>query len=40
MAQANADQGAEAMLESDLKTAERLGARVAETAAALTRGRK
>jgi multimeric flavodoxin WrbA len=40
MAQANADQGAEAMLESDLKTAERLGARVAETAAALMRGRK
>ncbi len=40
MAQANSDQGAEAMLESDLKTAERLGARVAETAAALTRGRK
>jgi multimeric flavodoxin WrbA len=40
MAQANADQGAEAMLESDLKTAERLGARVTETAAALMRGRK
>lgn len=39
MAQANADQGAEAMLESDLKTAERLGARVAETARALRRGR-
>jgi NAD(P)H dehydrogenase (quinone) len=39
MAQANADQGAEAMLESDLKTAERLGARVAETASALRRGR-
>jgi multimeric flavodoxin WrbA len=39
MAQANADQGAEAMLESDLKTAERLGARVAETAQALKRGR-
>lgn len=30
MAQANADQGADAMLESDLKTASRLGARVAE----------
>jgi multimeric flavodoxin WrbA len=30
MAQANADQGAEAMLESDLATASRLGARVAE----------
>ncbi|MGB4673668.1 MAG: flavodoxin family protein [Azovibrio sp.] len=30
MAQANADQGAEAMLESDLKTAARLGQRVAE----------
>lgn len=39
MAQANADQGAEAMLESDLKTAARLGARVAETALALQRGR-
>lgn len=39
MAQANADQGAEAMLESDLKTATHLGARVAETAAALRRGR-
>jgi multimeric flavodoxin WrbA len=39
MAQANADQGAEAMLESDLKTAARLGARVAETASALKRGR-
>jgi multimeric flavodoxin WrbA len=39
MAQANADQGAEAMLESDLKTAARLGARVAETALALRRGR-
>jgi NAD(P)H dehydrogenase (quinone) len=32
MAQANADQGADAMLESDLKTAEHLGARVASTA--------
>jgi len=39
MAQANGDQGAEAMLESDLKTAEVLGARVAETAATLRRGR-
>ena len=39
MAQANADQGAEAMLESDLKTAARLGARVAETTSALKRGR-
>ncbi len=32
MAQANADQGAEAMLESDLKTASRLGQRIAEVA--------
>ncbi len=32
MAQANGDQGAEAMLDSDLKTAEALGKRVAETA--------
>jgi len=39
MAQANADQGAEAMLDSDLKTAERLGVRVAETALAFKRGR-
>ena len=39
VAQANADQGAEAMLESDLKTAARLGARVAETTSALKRGR-
>lgn len=39
MAQANADQGADGMLESDLKTAAHLGARVAETAAALRRGR-
>lgn len=39
MAQANADQGAEAMLESDLKTASHLGARIAETALALRRGR-
>ncbi|MCP5268180.1 MAG: flavodoxin family protein [Zoogloeaceae bacterium] len=38
MAQANADQGADAMLESDLKTAERLGARVAETALRFKRG--
>ncbi|HEX5803570.1 MAG TPA: flavodoxin family protein [Azospira sp.] len=39
MAQANADQGADGMLDSDLKTAAHLGARVAETAAALRRGR-
>lgn len=39
MAQANADQGADAMLDSDLKTAARLGARVAETAVELSRGR-
>lgn len=39
MAQANADQGAEAMRESDLRTAEALGARVAVTAATLRRGR-
>ncbi|MEY2632556.1 MAG: hypothetical protein RIR00_1210 [Pseudomonadota bacterium] len=32
MAQANADQGADGMLESDLKTASHLGQRVAETA--------
>lgn len=32
MAQANSDQGAEGMLESDLKTAEALGRRIAETA--------
>ena len=32
MAQANADQGGEAMLESDLKTAEALGRRIAENA--------
>ena len=31
MAQANSDQGAEAMLDSDLKTASALGQRVAET---------
>lgn len=30
MAQANADQGADAMLESDLQTAARLGRRIAE----------
>lgn len=35
MAQSNADQGAEAMLESDLKTAAHLGARVALVAAKL-----
>ncbi len=35
MAQANADQGAEAMLESDLQTAAQLGARVAELAGKL-----
>lgn len=39
MAQANADQGADAMLDSDLRTAARLGARVAETAVELSRGR-
>jgi len=39
MAQANADQGAEAMRDSDLKTAAHLGARVAETAVVLRRGR-
>lgn len=39
MAQANSDQGAEAMLDSDLKTASHLGARVAETALAFRRGR-
>jgi multimeric flavodoxin WrbA len=39
MAQANADQGAEAMLDSDLQTAERLGVRVAETALTFKRGR-
>lgn len=32
MAQSNSDQGADAMLESDLKTAEHLGRRVAEAA--------
>jgi multimeric flavodoxin WrbA len=39
MAQANADQGAEAMLDSDLQTAERLGARVAATTLIFERGR-
>lgn len=39
MAQANSDQGAEAMLESDLKTASHLGARIAETALVFRRGR-
>ena len=39
MAQANADEGAEAMQDSDLKTAEQLGKRVAETALVLKRGR-
>ena len=39
MAQANADQGADAMLDSDLRTAARLGARIAETAIVLSRGR-
>jgi len=39
MAQANADQGADAMLDSDLQTAERLGARVAETTLTFKRGR-
>ena len=39
MAQANGDEGAEAMLESDLATARHLGARVAAHAAALKRGR-
>lgn len=39
MAQANADQGADAMLESDLKTAAHLGKRVAETAQVVVKGR-
>jgi hypothetical protein len=39
MAQANADQGADAMLDSHLQTAERLGARVAETTLTFKRGR-
>ncbi|MBI3140557.1 MAG: flavodoxin family protein [Rhodocyclales bacterium] len=38
MAQSNADQGADAMLESDLQTARHLGARVAELAARLKQG--
>jgi len=37
MAQANADQGADAMLPSDLKTAEHLGRRVAEQAVRLAK---
>lgn len=37
MAQANGDQGADAMLDSDLKTAEVLGKRVAETALRFTK---
>jgi len=39
MAQANADQGAEAMRDSDLKTAAHLGERVARLASELRRGR-
>jgi len=39
MAQANADQGAEAMLDSDLQTAQHLGVRVAQTTLAFQRGR-
>lgn len=39
MAQANSDQGAEAMLDSDLKTAACLGTRIAETALVFRRGR-
>jgi len=39
MAQSNADQGADAMRESDLKTAEHLGRRVAEQALRLTQNR-
>ena len=39
MAQSNADQGAEAMPESDLRTAAHLGRRVAEWAARITAGR-
>lgn len=39
MAQANKDEGADAMLESDLKTAARLGQRAAEVAGQLARGR-
>ena len=38
MAQSNVDQGAEGMLESDLKTAAHLGKRVAETALRYSRG--
>lgn len=39
MAQANADQGADAMLDSDLQTAAKLGERLATTALAFKRGR-
>lgn len=39
MAQSNADQGADAMLESDLKTAFHLGARVAEKTLQFAKGR-
>ena len=39
MAQSNADQGADAMLESDLKTASHLGARVAEKTLQFVKGR-
>lgn len=39
MAQANADQGADAMRESDLRTAAHLGERVARLAGTLARGR-
>ncbi|CAG0990590.1 partial NAD(P)H dehydrogenase (quinone), partial [Rhodocyclaceae bacterium] len=38
MAQSNVDQGADGMLESDLKTAAHLGRRVAETALRYARG--
>jgi multimeric flavodoxin WrbA len=40
MAQSNADQGAEAMIESDLKTAEHLGRRVAQAASVFKSGRE
>lgn len=39
MSQANADQGADAIIESDIKTAELLGERVAGIAAQFVRGR-
>ena len=39
MAQSNADQGADAMLASDLETASHLGARVAETTLQFVKGR-